>query len=424
MAKTKAAYRFFDNERLGLEPLLRGHVEATAGRASRHEVVLAVQDTTTLNDTAHPETDGLGPIATTHDESVGLLVHDTMAFSTEGTPLGLVDVQCWARDPQQAGKKSKRKELPIEQKESQKWLRSYRAAAEVQKLCPQTTVVSVGDREADLYELFHEAKRTPSGPKLLVRAERGRLRRVGSPEAEEHDLLWGKMSTEPVSGHADVLIPRRGSRAARTARLEVRYARVTLKPPKKSPALDGVSAWVVYAREADAPPEVESPLEWMLLTTVEVSDHAQALERLRWYTLRWGIEVYHRVLKSGCRIEDRQLRDAARIESCLAIDLVVAWRIFWLTKQGRETPDVPCSVFLEEDEWKALYVAVHEAPPPAEPPSLREAVRLIASLGGFLGRKRDGEPGTTTLWRGLNRLDGIVIGFRAALRFLARGAGP
>jgi len=424
MAKTKAAYRFFDNERLGLEPLLRGHVEATAGRVSQHEVVLAVQDTTTLNDTAHPETDGLGPIGTTRDESAGLIVHDTMAFSTEGTPLGLVDVQCWARDPEQAGKKSKRKELPIAQKESHKWLRSYRAAAEVQTLCPQTTVVSVGDREADLHELFHEARRTPSGPKLLVRAERTRLRRVGSPQAEEHEYLWEKLPAEPVSGQADVVVPRRGSRTARTARLEVRHALVTLKPPKKSPALDGVPVWVVYAREVDAPAEVESPLEWMLLTTVEVADQAQALERLRWYTLRWGIEVYHRVLKSGCRVEDRQLRDIARIENCLAIDLVVAWRIFWLTKQGRETPDVPCSVLLEPDEWKALYVTVQDAPPPAEPPSLREAVRLIASLGGFLGRKRDGEPGTTTLWRGLRRLDGIVIGFRAALRLFGPRPDP
>ena len=156
----------------------------------------------------------------------------------------------------------------------------------------------------------------------------------------------------------------------------------------------------------------------------QVQNFAQATERLRWYTRRWGIEVYHRVLKSGCRIEDRQLNSAERIESCLAIDLVVAWRIFWLVKQGRETPDVPCDIFLEADEWKALYATVRGEPPPSPPPPLRDAVRMIASLGGFLGRKSDGEPGTTTLWRGLVRLDNIVIGYRAARRLYASRAGP
>jgi hypothetical protein len=423
VAKTKAAYRFFDNKRVGMEPLLRGHVEATAQRVSQHEVVLAVQDTTTLNYTAHPATNGLGPINTKKDHGVGLILHDTMVFSTEGTPLGLIDVQCWARDPEEAGKKSKRKELPIEQKESMKWLRSYRAAAEVQELCSRTLLVSVGDREADIHELFHEAQKTQSGPKLLVRAERTRQRKVGEEAAEEHEALWEKMPTEPVAGHQEVFIPRKGSRAARTAQLEVRYAPVTLKPPKDKD-LAWVSVWAVYAREIDAPAEVKSPLEWMLLTTVGVPSFEAAIERLRWYTLRWGIEVYHRVIKSGCRIEDRQLSDATRIESCLAIDLVVAWRIFWLTKQGRETPDVPCDVFLEEEEWKALCATVREAAPPAEPPTLRDAVRMIASLGGFLGRKRDGEPGTTTLWRGLGRLDDIVIGYRAARRVFAPDADP
>jgi len=421
-AKSKAAYRFFGNELVDMQSLLKGHVEATAQRVGKHQVVLAVQDTTTLNYTAHPGTAGLGPINTKSDQAVGLILHDTMAFSSEGTPLGLLDVQCWARDPEEAGKKAKRKELPIEQKESVKWLRSYRALAEVQQLCPHTTLVSVGDREADLHELFHEAQQTPSGPKLLVRAERTRQRQVEAAEAEAHEYLWEKMPAEPVAGHQEVHIPRNGSRAARTAKLEVRSASVTLRPPKDKELAD-VPMWAVYAREVDSPPEVTSPLQWMLLTTVAVSSFAQAVERLRWYALRWGIEVYHRVIKSGCRIEDRQLNSADRIESCLAIDLVVAWRIYWLTKQSRETPDIPCDVVLNEDEWKVLYASVRDEPPPSEPPSLRDAVRMIAKLGGFLGRKSDGDPGTTTLWRGLVRLDNIVIGYRIARR-LAAGHDP
>jgi hypothetical protein len=147
----------------------------------------------------------------------------------------------------------------------------------------------------------------------------------------------------------------------------------------------------------------------MLLTTCEVTSTAGAIEKINWYRLRWGIEVYHRTLKSGCKIEQRQLGTADRIETCLAIDLVVAWRIFHLAKLGREVPDVPCTVFFEEFEWKALHTHITKTPvPPTDPPSLRQALHMVARLGGFLGRRGDGEPGTTTLWRGLQHLDGIA----------------
>jgi hypothetical protein len=419
-AKTKAAYRFFDNKRVDMKTLLKSHVEATARRVREHEVVLAVQDTTTLNYTAHPSTEGLGPINTKKDAGMGLILHDTMAFSEQGTPLGLLDVQCWARDEEDAGKSAKRYELPIEEKESIKWLTSYRAVNEVQRLCPETMLVSVGDREADIHELFHEAEQTQSGPKLLIRAERSRNRKLESPE---QSFLWEKMATEPVAGYSEVSIPRRGSRAARTARLEVRYAQVNLRAPKRT-KLPPVKMWAVHALEVDHGPLVKEPLEWMLLTTVGVSSFEQATERLRWYTRRWGIEVYHRTIKSGCRIKDRQLNNADRLESCLAIDLVVAWRIYCLAKQGRETPNIPCDVFLSESEWTVLCAVIRREEPPEKPPPLREAVRMVASLGGFLGRKGDGEPGTTTLWRGLQRLEGMVIGYQAAQLFHRQRDGP
>jgi hypothetical protein len=416
-SKTKAAYRFFDNIQVDMQTLLRGHVEATAGRIQAHDVVLAVQDTTTLNYTAHASMAGIGPINTQQDSAVGLIVHDTLALSVEGTPLGLLDVQCWARDAKEAGKRERRKQLPIEQKESYKWLKSYRAVGDVQKLCPHSLLVSVGDREADLYELFLEAEKSESGPQLLVRAARNRQRKV------EHAYLWERLATEPLAGVQELRIPRKGSRPERLAKLQVRYAQVTLEPPrgKQEPP---VTLSVVYAREVDHAPEVKSPLEWMLLTTVEVNDFEQASERLRWYALRWGIEVYHRTLKSGCRIEDRRLETADRLEACLAIDMVVAWRIYWLTKQGRETPDIPCDQFLSEAEWKALCAYAHDAPPPQEPPTLREAVRMIAALGGFLGRRSDGEPGTTALWRGLQRLEDIAIGFALASSLQRQRDGP
>lgn len=414
-AKTKGAYRFFNNDRVTMDTMLYAHTESTIERIKNYKVVLAVQDTSTLNYTTHRATEGLGPISNQRDGSVGLVVHDTMGFTTEGTPLGLLDVQCWARDRQDIGKKHRRKKLPIDQKESVKWLKSYQAVAEVQKLCPETMLVSVGDRESDIYELFLEATNNRVGPHLLVRCERSRNRKAG-----EH-YLWEEMARQPVAGIHGVHIPRRGCQLARDAKLQVRHAKVTLQPPQDKD-YRSIDVWMVYAREIDSPASVKSPLEWMLLTTVEVNNLEQACERLGWYAKRWGIEVYHRTLKSGCRIEDRRLESAESLEACLAIDMVLAWRIYHLTKLSREIPDAACTVFFEEAEWKALYIFINNSPNlPDKEPTLREITRMVGSLGGFLGRKSDGEPGTTSLWRGLQRLEDITATYLALLPHLRAG---
>jgi len=364
--------------------------------------VLAVQDTTSLNYSTHPATHDLGPIGSSPDGIVGLIVHDTMAFSLEGTPLGLVDVQCWARNGDEFGKKHQRRERPIEQKESYKWLQSYQKTAQIQQQCPNTTLVSVGDREADIYELFHLALENPSGPKLLVRAEQDRLL------ADGQGHFWSMVEQQARAGIQQLQVPRRGNRRAREAQLEIRFLEVLLKPPKGKASYGPLTLWAVLAQEIDAPPSVE-PLRWMLLTTLPVDSFDGALEKLNWYAKRWGIEIFHRTLKSGCKIEERQLGSAIRIEACLAIDLVVAWRVYYLTKLGREVPHVPCTVFFEEAEWISLTAFITRNPvAPAQPPSLREAIRMVASLGGFLGRKADGEPGTKSLWLGLQRLDDIT----------------
>jgi hypothetical protein len=384
-----------------MENVLASHYEATLDRIRREEVILAVQDTTSLNYTAHPATQNLGPIGYRRNGGVGLLVHDTMAFNQEGTPLGLLDVQCWARDEKDFGKRKRRHKVAIEQKESYKWLASFRKISEAQKQCPKSTLVSVADREADIYEFFELALSDPSGPKLLVRAEQDRLL------AEGQGHLWENMVRQDTAGIQEIRVPRQKNRPARVARLEVRFGQVTLKPPTRKKSRSELALWAVWAREADGPAEGER-IEWMLLTTLPVTTFEQAIEKLAWYTIRWGIEVYHRTLKSGCKVEERQLGHVDRIETCLAIDMVVAWRIFHLAKLGRETPDVPCTVFFEEAEWKALVAHITQNPKLSDhPPTLREAMRMVASLGGFLGRKGDGEPGTKSLWLGLQRLDDL-----------------
>lgn len=405
-AKTKAAYRLLDQPQSRMQTLLSSHYDATARRAADQPLVLVVQDSTSLNYTAHPATEQLGPLNTRADGSIGLWLHDSLAVTPEGVPLGLVDVQLWARDPEAAGQRATRHQRPLEAKESYKWLVGYQAASGLARQCPDTTVVSVGDREADVYELFVEAGRRDDGARLLVRAER--TRRMTA----EHGSLWTYMATQPIAGTQTLHVPRRGNQAARDAEMSVRFAPVTLKAPQRQPAGEPVSLWAVWTRE-DTPPPGRKPLEWMLLTTVAVESVEQACECLAWYAKRWQIEVYHRTLKSGCRIEERQLGHAQRIEACLAVDMVVAWRIFHLAHLGRQTPDVPCTVYFESAQWEALVIRVTGNPNlPPHPPTLYEAMRMVAALGGFLGRKGDGEPGTQTLWRGLQRLDDLTDMYR------------
>ena len=290
----------------------------------------------------------------------------------------------------------------------------------VQSVCPDTMLVSVGDREADLYELFYEAAINFSGPKLLIRAERTRKRTVIDEDKKEE--LWKRIAAEPVAGLLDVAVPRRGSRPSRTAKLQVRFAQVTLNPPIKS-KLPALSIWLVYAQEIGFPIEATKPIDWMLLTSVKTASFKEATERLSWYSRRWGIEVYHRTLKSGCRIEDRRLDDAQGIQACLAIDLVVAWRVFWFTMVGRVKPETPCSQILSEDEWYVLSaLATGKAADTA--PSVQQAMHWIGKLGGWISRGKQDNPGSTCMWRGLARLPNIVQGYRLAMQIHGVRAGP
>lgn len=411
-ARAKAAYRLLDQRGIGMKELLSAHVRATIDRAREEAVVLAVQDTTSLNYTGIKDVcQGLGRVGTDHSGALGLIVHDTVAFTPAGLPLGVLDVQVWAR-PEKA-KNLKR----IKEKESRKWLVSYAQACALQTECgKRATVVSVGDREADFYELFCETRDRKGGAHLLVRACQNRSVR------EECGYLFDHMHGLDAAGEYELSVEARHKRKAREATLSVRFAKVVLQAPRGKKNLAPVELYAVLAREEAAPPDGDAPLEWLLLTTMPVESFEQARKILSWYTVRWAIEVFHRTLKSGCRIEDRQLENAHRLENCLAIDMVVAWRILHLRHLSRVDPDAPCTVYFTQDEYEALYAVRHpDKPLPEKPISIRDATRMVAMLGGFLGRKSDGEPGAETLWRGLQRLDAICIGWTAARRSLQRG---
>ena len=403
-AMLKAAYRFFDNEAIDPQAILESHVIATSDRLARVPRVLAVQDTTELDWTAHPATTGLGPLA--HPAHQGLHVHTTLALTPERVPLGLLAQQVWVRDPDDPGKRATRKQRPIAEKESLKWLTSVEAVTAAHAQGPQTHFVCIGDREADVYDLFVQER--PAGVDLLVRAAWNR--RVDHPER----YLWAKVAAQPVAATLTVQVPRRGTQPARQATVSVRWCLVCLCPPthRQAEQLPTVAVWAVQALE-EHPPAGAEPLEWVLLTTCAVQTTADAITRVDWYACRWGIEVWHKVLKSGCRLEARQLETAEQLQRCLAVSSVIAWRILYATMLSRAMPEAPCTVLLEPEEWQALYCAIQRVPtPPTTPPPLRQAVRWIAQLGGFLGRRGDGEPGVTVLWRGFQQLTTLTFMYR------------
>jgi hypothetical protein len=405
-AAAKAAYRLFDNDKVTMDAVLEPHHQATIARIRQESVVLVAQDTSSLCYTMHPAMQGVGPIGTTVDGPQGLEMHSALAFRPDGLPLGILDIECWARDPATFGKKAQRHSKPIEDKESIKWLRALGPIGAAQAQCPATRIVTLADREADIYEYMLDAHHRKLD--VVVRASQQERRLDG-----EVQRLWPYMHLRPKAGTIEMQVPRHAGQPARLATLSVSFDAVTLAPPMHKPTLPPIPIWVVLVREEMPPLGNKHPLEWMLLTSVPVAGLADALERVQWYARRWSIEVFHRVLKSGCKIEDRQLGTADRLQACLAIDAVVAWRIHHLTWLGRATPELPCTVAFDDDQWKAVLVFKTRKPPPPQPPSLREMIRAIAVLGGFLARRSDGEPGTESLWRGLQRMDDITAAFRS-----------
>jgi len=394
-AVLKSAYRFFDNADIAHEKILAPHVASSIERMRAQKLVLAVQDTTFIDYSSHPHTDGLGPL---HAKGGwGMICHGTLAFTPQHLPLGVLGLRRWTREADKP-KRGSRRARAIEDKESHKWIDGLNAAAHAAAQLPGTRVVSVADRESDVYEYLLRAHTL--GIDVLTRASWDR--NVQEPEGP----LFAALAEAPVIARKKLRLPARQGQVARTAKLKIHACPLTLQSPLNGSGrgLAPMPLWGVWAREINPPAGVE-PLDWKLLTSVPVTTNEEALERLDWYAARWGIEVWHRVLKSGCRIEKRQLESFERLCKLFTVYAVIAWRILYATMLARVVPDIACTALLNGDEWQALYCRIHHSrTPPATAPPLRQAVRWIAKLGGFIGRASDGEPGTQTLWKGFQEL--------------------
>jgi len=384
-AETQAAYRLFDQAReekrgLGWEEVLAPHMARTETRMAEHPVVLCLQDTTEL-DFNGQDMDGLGRLS--YEAQRGMYLHPTYVVTPQRLPLGIVDAWMWAR--------------PLEVSESQRWIEGYARLAERAGHLPATRLVYVADREADILELMQRAHTLGHPADYLLRAQHNRCLPQGGK-------LWPAVLAATPLGDIEFTLPERPNRPARAVRQTLHAHPVDL--PDGQGGMMPVTCLI--ARETGVP-EGQKAVEWRLLTNRVVATLEEAAQLIDWYRCRWEIETLFHVLKNGCRVESLQLGHVRKLELALAIYLVVAWRLAHLTRLGRILPELPASAVFEQTEWQAAWLLA-EKPPPRKMPTLREVIRRIAMLGGFLARKGDGEPGVKTLWQGYTRLSSFVRG--------------
>lgn len=394
--KVKPPTVFWGNERVSHQAIIAVQKAETRQRMREEDTVLLVQDTTSFNFSHHPATAGLGPLENPHCR--GFLAHSTLAVSRVGVPLGLIEQQVWVRSDAETGKRHQRHQRPFEEKESYKWVKGLPQADQTNS--GQGYVV-VCDAEAHSYECLDEM--VEQGFDFIVRAADAR------GFTEEGQALFASIAQQRVQQRFTLTLKRRPDREARDAELELRLGQVTLKRPQRVTARDETLTVFVVDVFEPHPPAGEEAVHWVLLTSLPVLTVEQAQQIVLWYSYRWLVERFHFVLKSGCKLEESQLRQESGLERLLAVYSGVAWKLLWLTYQARQTPQIACTLALQPTEWQALYAFIHRTQTiPNTPPSLRQAVRWIGQLGGFLARNGDGEPGVKVLWRGWTRLQDIV----------------
>ena len=437
-AEMTAAYRLFDNEKVTYENVLAPHFERTRQRIADPPVVLLVQDTSEIDVTRpYQPVAGAGPLDGSGRR--GAFLHVREAFTLDGTPLGAVWSHQWGRDePEEsetpdsdARTPRSRKTIPIEPKESHRWLEGLRQARAVAQAVPGVPCVCVADSEADIYELFDEPRGDRNPVHLLIRAgqDRAWMPESDGPAQQIRDAVLASpvLFTPPISVRgrkakvACETRARRQPRENRQTEVEVRATSVTLRPPwRPDRTLSPVPVNVVLVRELN-PPADDEPVEWLLVTTLPIEDVEPVRQIIQYYTVRWMIEVLFRTLKSGCRVEARRFEHLDRLLPCLAVYWIVAWRTLFACRLARRCPDIDCEAVFEPSEWQSVWTTVRRQPLPPTPPRLHDMVRLVAQLGGYVNRpNRRDPPGPQTLWIGLQRMRDLAWAWDA----FGPGANP
>ncbi|MBT7024460.1 MAG: IS4 family transposase [Gammaproteobacteria bacterium] len=410
--EAKAAYRLFDSKKVTAQKLLAPHTHCTVERMMQHDTVLAIQDTTELDYTGKDDIEGLGTL--NYEQRKGLYLHPTLAITPQRIPLGILDYWSWTRPFEDA------------ETESIRWLEGYQRLCEQQQHIWQqafdTRLVYMADREGDLFDIYAEHRRLQKqgeqAADFLIRAQHNRIlvsdqhSEESRGQSTEKSKLWPTIEASPKLGQIEFKMPSANKRKGRVVQQSLQAARVTIVPPAEHKTEKPVELTAILAREIN-PPEGEEAIEWMLLTNLEIHTQLQAEEMLSWYLSRWQIEILFRILKSGCKIEELQLEKIERLEPAITLYLLIAWRVLYCTMIGRECPELPCDLIFGDDEWRAAYILAKSDPPPEQPPTINEMIRIVAGFGGFLNRKGDGFPGPQTIWIGMQRTKDFAMMYKA-----------
>lgn len=418
-AATKGAYRLFNNSKFNHSEMFECHQTQTLNRIKKHKgVVIAIQDSSYLDFSNHTTLKGKGPIGTRDQNLTGYVMHSTLAVTSEALPLGLLTHDLWARSEIKKNRNAKNRKLPLEKKESHKWVKALEAIHAL-KLKDQE-IINIADREADFYEYFEAAERLEE--KIIIRARYDRQITEEDNDDEENEEnkkgMWEFMLKQPVCFKEAVEVSRnhvqiKGKNKSvfkerRTADVEVRMGQVTFNAPSSTKQRTSLTYNLIFVKEVNAP-EGTIPLEWMLITNLSALTDHDISRVISYYRLRWMIEEYHKILKTGCGVEKCLLEDTQAMFRYITLFCIIAWRLFWMTRLQRINPEMLCTCLLADIEWKALYCYLYRTKePPVKIPTIREVIIWIARLGGFLARKGDGEPGIITVWRGWVRLNDIV----------------
>ena len=408
-SEAKAAYRMLSNEKLNDEEILRQTGESTRNRIAEQgcEVILAVQDTMSVNYDGHKKTEGMGYIG---DKTLGVDVHSCLAVTPLGLTLGLLSQSCQTREIRSdtSVNHDQKKGRPIEDKESYRWLETMEESAK--NIPTKVKVIHICDREGDMYELFEKAVKEDR--LFVIRIVQNRTTVSGEKTIDEIK------ASVPV-GSIEVQIPRNShkNQPKREATLSIRAKTFEVRRParrnKDKHLLSSVIMNVIYISE-ESPIDGIEPIEWLLATNESVTNAEDAIKIAEYYIQRWKIERFHYVMKSGCcQVEKIQQRSVGKIITLLLMYSIISIKLLNMTYLARISPELPCNIIFGEDEWKILYCTVNKTQiPPDEPYSIGEAVIYVARLAGWGGAKSDGAPGLKVLWIGLSKLNFLTESFR------------
>jgi hypothetical protein len=414
-SEIKATYNFFNNGLVSEEKILAPHLVKTIGRIKEYPVVLLTSDTTDINYTTKSIMKNKERL---DNKQNGIWLHATVAITPERLNLGLIQANFWHREKEVAKKdsasKKARSKAPIEEKESYRWLKSYQKACDIAKEAPGTQIINISDCECDIIEFFELAESKNNEEfkaNFIIRSQYDRLIETNNTEADEVvNKLWGKLKKADSLGELEFTISTRGNRKARKVKQDLKAVKVTLTPSEKKKSIT-VNAIMAIEKQA---PEGEDPVIWIFITDLPIKTFKDVCKIIEYYLCRWQIELFFKVLKSGCKIEERQLQTVGRIKNLMAIFFVISWRVMFTMMLGRLCGEMSCIDLFDEAEWKSVYKILNKKKALLrKPPTLGEFIVMIAKLGGYVEQKDGEPPGVKTMWKGMARMVDFSLAWEA-----------